>query len=253
MEGHDEQPPKITDLDTTCTWQTPEPSVREGGAPLVFDIQTKAIKMLFAKLKKQPQEDSIKDTERWVEQLLLENEASTYTQLGTNLDTNVTNDFSKLILEGLRNLIFKLGAILGMPNYDYGFNKGFPYTPYPVTSPQFNSMMQYPMLGNSFRFGGPFSLTNGTPSMPKSSNNYGGINNNSNNGNGGNNNGNNNNGVENNHNNHHVNNGSSAFNGSNVFHFPNTSLQSLKYEGYGDLSENLANNIAQRQITNEMR
>eukprot|EP01018_Ginkgo_biloba_P002316 Gb_29664 [translate_table: standard] len=80
-----------------------------------------------------------------------------------------------------------------MPNFNYGFNGGFPYTPYTIPSYQLNNMMQYSMAGNTIGFGRPFTppFTNGTPSMPNSSNNYGGNggnggNNNSCNGNGGN-------------------------------------------------------------------
>ena len=70
IEGHQEQVPKISELDTACTWQTPEPNVRAGGGPLVFDIKTQNIKKLFAKLKKQSQEDSIENTKRHVEEQL---------------------------------------------------------------------------------------------------------------------------------------------------------------------------------------
>lgn len=63
IEGHEEQSPKITYSSMTCTWQIPEPSVRAGRGPLVFDIKTTTIKRLFAKLMKQLQGDSIKNIE----------------------------------------------------------------------------------------------------------------------------------------------------------------------------------------------
>eukprot|EP01018_Ginkgo_biloba_P033463 Gb_39326 [translate_table: standard] len=134
-----------------------------------------------------------------------------------------------------------------MPNYDYGFNKGFPYTPYPSTSHHFNHIMQYPMTGNPFSFGGPFAppfTNNGTPSMPTPSNNFKGSGDNSNGGN--NNSGDYNNGGNNNNNHHNTNNGGGTSNGPNSFQFADIFLQHLKYEGYGDPSEHLAlflNNI----------
>eukprot|EP01018_Ginkgo_biloba_P023197 Gb_26777 [translate_table: standard] len=105
IEGHEEQVPKITELDMACTWQTPDPNVRAGGGTLVFDIKTQTIKKLFAKLKKQSQEDSTENTTRHIEEQMPEDEALTNTQPTTNLATGMKNDFSKTILEGLRKLI----------------------------------------------------------------------------------------------------------------------------------------------------
>eukprot|EP01018_Ginkgo_biloba_P039163 Gb_28714 [translate_table: standard] len=134
-------------------------------------------------------------------------------------------------------------VILRLPNYGYGFR----YTSYPVPGYQLNNMMQCSMPGNSFGFGGPFALSftnNGTLCMLNSNNNYRGIDNNDNSGNNG-------------HNGNigNINDGSNTFNNPNMFQFPNTSLQQLKYEGYVDPFEHLAlllNNIVQRGITNEV-
>eukprot|EP01018_Ginkgo_biloba_P015436 Gb_17846 [translate_table: standard] len=128
----------------------------------------------------------------------------------------------------------------GMPNFSYGWNGGFPYTPYPILGYQPNNMMQYSILGNTFRFGGLFATpfpNNRTSCMPNPNNNYRGISNTSNNSN---NNNNNNVGSGSNNSSHNGNsgnnnggnpNGSSASNGPSVFQFPDTSLQHLKYEG----------------------
>eukprot|EP01018_Ginkgo_biloba_P009687 Gb_04618 [translate_table: standard] len=76
-----------------------------------------------------------------------------------------------------------------MPNFSYGWNGGFRYSPYPILGNQPNNMMQYSMPRNAFGFEGPFATpfpNNRTPCMPNSNNNYGGVdntNNNSNNGN----------------------------------------------------------------------
>eukprot|EP01018_Ginkgo_biloba_P017665 Gb_36966 [translate_table: standard] len=51
----------------------------------------------------------------------------------------------------------KFGVNPGMPNFSYGWNERFPYTPYPIRGYQPNNMMQYSMPGNAFGFGGPFS------------------------------------------------------------------------------------------------
>eukprot|EP01018_Ginkgo_biloba_P007883 Gb_10747 [translate_table: standard] len=95
IEGHEEPSPKIVDSDRACTWKTLEPSVR--GGTMVFEIQTQTMKKLFAKLRKQLQEDSIKNTTRQVEERLFGDEASTDTQPTTDLATNMKNDFSKLL------------------------------------------------------------------------------------------------------------------------------------------------------------
>eukprot|EP01018_Ginkgo_biloba_P027929 Gb_38489 [translate_table: standard] len=74
-----------------------------------------------------------------------------------------------------------LGINAGMPNFGYGWNGAFPYTPYPTPGYLPNNMMQYPLPGNAFGFGGSFTNpfpNNGTPCMPNSNNN----NNTSNNG-----------------------------------------------------------------------
>eukprot|EP01018_Ginkgo_biloba_P001241 Gb_28663 [translate_table: standard] len=71
IEGHQEQVPKILELDMACTWQTPEPS----------------------------------NTKRHVEEQMPEDEASIATQPTTNLANSTRKDFSQLIFEGLRNLI----------------------------------------------------------------------------------------------------------------------------------------------------
>eukprot|EP01018_Ginkgo_biloba_P030968 Gb_34553 [translate_table: standard] len=155
------------------------------------------------------------------------------------------------------------GVNPGIPNFGYGWNGGFHYTPYPILGYQLNNMMQYSMPGNTFGFGGLFSTpfpNNKTPCMPNFNNIYGGrdnTNNNGNNGNGGSrskNSGHNGNGGNNNggNNNNGCNlNGSNVQNGPSVFHFPDTSLKHLKYEGYIDPSEHLAlflNNVEQRGI-----
>ena len=163
------------------------------------------------------------------------------------------------------------GVNAGMPNFGYGWNGAFPYTPYPIPGYLPNNMMQYPLPGNAFGFGGSFTNpfpNNGTPCMPNSNNNNN-TSNNGNNSNGGsrnNNNGHNRNGGNggNNHggsgnggnNNNGGNlNGGNASNGPSVFQFPDTSLQHLKYEGYTDPSEHLAlflNNVEQQGIQNEI-
>eukprot|EP01018_Ginkgo_biloba_P019939 Gb_23242 [translate_table: standard] len=161
-----------------------------------------------------------------------------------------------------KNYAINLGVVPGMPN-SYGFNGGVPYAPYPAMGHHFNNMMQYPMARNSFNFGNPFASpftdNNGTTSGPTPSNDFGGIENNGHNGNSGNGgyiNGNNSDGGRNNNSNDHSNNnGSGAYNGPSMFEILNTSLQHLKYEGYGDLFEYLAlffNNIAQEGIANKI-
>eukprot|EP01018_Ginkgo_biloba_P005127 Gb_19457 [translate_table: standard] len=165
------------------------------------------------------------------------------------------------------------GVNPGMPNFGYGWNEGFPYTPYPIPRYQPNNMMQYSMLGNAFGFGGLFATPfphNRTLCMPNPNNNYRGSgnssnsSNNSNNGNrgrGSNNNGHNgdggnggnNNGGDNNHCGNL--NESNASNGPSMFQFPNTSLQHLKYKGHTNPYEHLAlflNNVEQRGIKNEI-
>eukprot|EP01018_Ginkgo_biloba_P036227 Gb_41261 [translate_table: standard] len=151
------------------------------------------------------------------------------------------------------------GVNPGVPNFGYGWNRAFPYTPYPITGYPPNNMMQYPIPRNAFGFGGMFNTpfpSNETPSMPNTNNNYRGSGNNGNGGSGSNNNGHNGNSCNggNNNNGGNLNKGN-ASNGPSVFQFPDTSLQHLKYEGYTNPSEHLAlflNNVEQRGIQNEI-
>eukprot|EP01018_Ginkgo_biloba_P015427 Gb_26976 [translate_table: standard] len=204
IKGHEEQVPKITELDMAYTWQTPKPNVKVGGGPLVFDIKTQNIKKLFVKLKNQSQEDSIENTTRRVEERLPEDEALVDTQPATSHATRASKH---------RQTRKLLRIVAGQQiNLENG---ALPYTPYPILGYTPNNMMQYPIPRNAFGFGGMFNTqfpNNGTPSMPNLNSNYGGSNNtsnNSNNGNGGS--GSNNNG----HNGNDGNNHSGSGNGGN--------------------------------------
>eukprot|EP01018_Ginkgo_biloba_P036903 Gb_03113 [translate_table: standard] len=120
------------------------------------------------------------------------NPFATYGPTTTNPNSGGAPNPMPFELLQFRNYEFNLGENLGMPNFSYGFNEGFHYTPYLVPGYQLKNTMQYPLSRESFRFGGPFALpftNNRTPSMLNSNNNYGGIGNSGssgNNGNGGN-------------------------------------------------------------------
>eukprot|EP01018_Ginkgo_biloba_P008512 Gb_04262 [translate_table: standard] len=118
----------------------------------------------------------------------------------------------------------------GMPNFGYGCNGGFPYTP-------------YLSLGGIDNTNNSGSNGSGGSGSNNSSHNRNGGNNNGRNGHGGNN------------NNGGNLNGNSPSNGPSVFQFLDTSLQHLKYEGYTDPFEHLVlflNNVEQRRFRNEI-
>eukprot|EP01018_Ginkgo_biloba_P033788 Gb_00140 [translate_table: standard] len=215
MESHAEQTPNIVDSIMTCTWQTLDPGARADGVPLVFDIKTTTVKKLFSKLKKQLQRDSTKeDIGGHVEELLRSQEAPSANPIPLNIcgggltpktptlsvfnsfatcgptTPSTTNPTIPTLVGGPnpmpfglphdRNYGFNLGVVSRLSNYYYGFNGGFPYGWYPVTSHHLNHTMQYPMVGNPFGFGGLFALpfTDRTSSVLTPSNNFGGVNNN---------------------------------------------------------------------------